>query len=401
MTTTSITCRRYALVVLLGVVCVPHIAHGDEGVDPARQFEISKSRAIRSAVGEMTPSMVTIETVGGAQPIRQGMRGPVEESFRVADGPTTGLILTSDGLILASSFNFARDPSIITVRLHDDRRFVATLLARDQIRRLALLRIEAEDLPAAKWVTPKEIQVGQYAIACGYGLGGSQPFASLGIVSAVGRRSGIAIQTDAKTSPINYGGPLIDMQGHVLGLIVPIAGAGGGALAGVGWYDSGIGFAITRDCVDGVLSRLRKGENIEPGKIGVVLAPIEEDTLDEMFKDLFPPPARGIRIAALARPSPAERAELQVGDIILELEGKPISEVPELQRKLSDRAAGEKVVLKIKRRWRTLDIPVTLAAPTEIGPFDTPPQPEPEDPEESDLPPEETPEVPTTQPEPD
>lgn len=367
--------------------------------EEARQFEVAKARAIRNAVAAIAPSMVTIETVGGAQPVRQGMRGPVEESFRVADGPTTGLLLSDDGLILASSFNFARDPSIITVRLSDGRRFVATLLARDQIRRLALLRIEAENLSAARWVPAGEIQVGQYSIACGHGLGASQPFASLGIVSAVGRRNGIAIQTDAKTSPINYGGPLIDLDGRVLGLIVPIAGAGGGALAGVGWYDSGIGFAIPRDCVDDVLSRLRKGENIEPGKIGVVLAPLEEDPLDEMFRDLFPS-TRGVRIAALARPSPAERAELQAGDIILELEGRPISDVAELQRKLSDRAAGEKIVLKVKRRWRTLDVAVLLAAPKDIGPFDTPEEEEEAGADDAELPPgDDDSNQPTTQPE--
>lgn len=377
----------------------PARACAADAAEEARQFEMAKARAIRTAVAAIAPSMVTIETVGGAQPVRQGMRGPVEESFRVADGPTTGLILSDDGLILASSFNFARDPTIITVRLSDDRRFVATLLARDQIRRLALLRIEAENLPAARWVEAREIEVGQYAVACGHGLGASQPFASLGIVSAAGRRNGIAIQTDAKTSPINYGGPLIDLEGRVLGLIVPIAGAGGGALAGVGWYDSGIGFAIPRDRVDAVLARLRKGENIEPGKIGVVLAPLEEDPLDEVFRDLFPG-TRGVRIAALARPSPAERAELQAGDIILELEGRPISDVAELQRKLSDRAAGEKIMLKIKRRWRTLDIAVTLAAPKDLGPYETPKEEDEPGAEDADLPPGDgDPELPTTQPE--
>lgn len=366
------------------------LARADDAATAARRFETAKAAAVRRAVSTIAPAMVTIETVGGAQPVREGRSGPVEESFRIADGPTTGLILTDDGLILASSFNFVRDPSIITVRLHDGRRFVATLLARDHIRRLALLRVEAEDLPTPEWVDLADIQVGQYAIACGHGLGSSQPFASLGIVSAVGRRGGIAIQTDAKTSPINYGGPLVDIEGRVMGLIVPIAGAGGGALAGVGWYDGGIGFAIPRPPINAVLARLRAGQTIEPGKVGVVLAPLERDPLDEILERLFPA-ARGVRIAAVAKPSPAERADLRVDDIIMALEGKPVGDVADLQRKLSDRAAGEKAVLTIKRRWQTIDVEVTLAATSEIGTFQAPPG-------EVDVPPTDDPNEPDAEP---
>ncbi len=364
----------------------------------ARQFESARAHAVRNAVEAASPCIVTIETVGGAQPLREGVARPVEESFRMADGPTTGLILTPDGLILASTFNFARDPSIITVRLTDGRRFVAKLLARDHIRRLSLLRVEAENLPAAQWASPDEIEVGQYAIACGMGLGSAKPFASLGIVSAVNRRNGLALQTDAKTSPINYGGPLVDIDGRVLGLIVPMAGAGGGALAGVHWYDSGIGFAVTKTRIDTVLERLRKGENIEPGKIGVLLTRQEPGALDELFEELFPR-SGGVRIASIADPSPAKDADLAVDDIITALDGHPIGDIADLQRKLSDRAAGETVTLSIKRRWRSFDVSLALARTADLGRLD---RPQPEQPETPDpnLPPDTEP-PPTTQPDAD
>lgn len=349
----------------------------------ALQFEEAKAAVVRSAVAAIAPSIVTIETVGGAQPMRAGPRGPVTESFRVADGPSTGVILSDDGLILTSSFNFARDPSIITVRLADGRRLVATLLARDQIRRLALVRVEAAGLHPANWAPREEVEVGQYAIACGNGLGATQPFASLGIVSAMGRRNRLALQTDAKTSPINYGGPLIDIDGRVLGLIVPMAGSGGGALAGVDWYDSGIGFAIPFDRIDEVLDRLRRGEDIEPGKIGIVLGPQEASPLDDLLEDILPK-ATGARIVALGDPSPAMSAGLEPDDIIIALDGRPISDFQALQRRLSDRAAGEEVTLTIKRRWRKFDRTLTLAKMADIGEFKNPAdEPPPQESEEA------------------
>lgn len=363
----------------------------EDGADYARGFEEAKASVVRSAVAAVSPSIVTIETVGGAQPMRAGPRGPVAESFRVADGPSTGVILSEDGLILASSFNFARDPSVITVRLADGRRLVATLLARDQIRRLALLRVEDRGLHPVQWAKRDEMRVGQYAIACGQGLGAVQPFVSLGIVSALGRRNGLAIQTDAKTSPINYGGPLIDMDGHVLGLIVPMAGSGGGALAGVDWYDSGIGFAIPFDRIDDVLQRLRQGEDIEPGKIGIVLGPQETSPLDDLLDEVLPQ-SRGARITAVGDPSPAQEAGLKPDDLIVELDGHPISDLNALLRCLSDRAAGERVTLSVKRRWRKFDRTIKLAKASEIGNINNPVPEPPAVPDEDSHP------TPSTQP---
>ena len=369
-----------------------------------RLYEEATAAVVRAAVDTVSPSIVTIETVGGAQPVRRGARGAVSERFKIADGPSTGIILSEDGLIVTSSFNFVREPTVITVRLADDRRLVATLLARDHIRRLALLRVEAGDLHAATWAPREEIALGQYALACGHGLGGSQPFVSLGIVSALGRRNGLAIQTDAKTSPINYGGALIDIDGRVLGLIVPMAGSGGGALAGVDWYDSGIGFAIPRDRIDEVMDRLRRGEDIEPGKIGIVLGPQESGLLDDILDELLPQ-SRGARITAVGDPSPAKSAGLEPEDLIVALDARPISDLEALLRELSDRAAGERVTLTVKRRWRRFERTITLAKSSDIGPVkaatDTPqPHTEEVDPAEEDDSGEEQELPPTTQPDP-
>lgn len=120
--------------------------------------------AFRRAAGKVAASVVTIETVGGAQPADGQRRGP---SFVVADGPATGLVWSADGLILTSSFNFVRDPSVISVVLPDGRRFVAELLARDEIRRLAMLKIAADRLSVPQWAPLDDMKPGPSAWAAG------------------------------------------------------------------------------------------------------------------------------------------------------------------------------------------------------------------------------------------
>ena len=337
------------------------------GVAAADTRDRARAQAVRRAVETISPSLVTIETLGGAQPVQDmGPMGVLEESFKVAEGPTTGVVLSTDGVILASSFNFAREPAVITVILADGRRMVAKLLGRDLIRRLALVKVEATDLKPAAWLQRGDLHVGQYAIACGRGLGGDTPHVSLGIVSALARRNGNAVQTDAKLSPVNYGGPLVDLEGRIIGLIVPMAGAGG-ALAGAEWYDSGIGFAVYRDKIDLVLEKLTAGQTIEPGKIGVLLGETESEDivtplpwLDKVLR------RAGAQIVKVAPKSPAAQAELQAGDRITALDGQTCGDLLDLQRRLSDRAAGEEVTLTIKRRWRAFDVKIRLARIADI-----------------------------------
>ncbi len=358
----------------IALVFYASVAPTSSSPDPYA-LERARAAVIRSALAKVRPSIVMIETIGGAQPIRQdSFAGPSPESFRVADGPTTGLVLSGDGLIITSSFNFARDPSVITVLLDDGRRAVAKLLGRDHIRRLALLKIDETDLPVPEWAPSDEILPGQFAIACGRGLGGDEPFVSLGMISALRRRNANAIQTDAKISPINYGGPLIDIDGRVMGILVPMAGAGG-ALAGAEWYDSGIGFAIYKDKIDLVFDRLAGGQDIEQGKIGVVLVPDDDGSLLPFLDKLFPA-SKGVRIERVLKNSPASRADLREDDRILAIDGQPTGDLLELQRRLSDRAAGEEITLTVKRRWRTLAVKVKLAPTREIGISDESTEPE-------------------------
>ena len=149
------------------------------------------------------------------------------------DGPTTGLIVSSDGYVLTSTFNLITRPPVITVIRDDGSRHVATLVARDDDRRLCLLKVnDVKNWPVAATVSDASLKVGQWAVTVGLG-NGNQPSISAGIVSAKNRIGGRAVQTNANISPVNYGGALLDIDGRVIGICVPLSPRSTNAADGV------------------------------------------------------------------------------------------------------------------------------------------------------------------------
>lgn len=204
-------------------------------------LQAREEQAIKAAVARVAPSVVRIETVGGLERIGQLM---------VGTAPTTGLIVSGDGHIISSAFNFVQKPDSILVTLDGGSRRPAKLVATDHSRMLVLLKVDTDaSLSVPEVVPEKEMRVGEWALALGRTFESSQANVSVGIVSALARIWGKAIQTDAKISPNNYGGPLVDISGRVLGVLVPMSPQGGAELAGVEWYDSGIGFAVPLESV--------------------------------------------------------------------------------------------------------------------------------------------------------
>jgi serine protease Do len=282
--------------------------------------------------------------------------------FRQADGPTTGLICSADGYILTSSFNFVRDPVVITVTLADERRFVARLIARDRQARLALLKIDAEALPTPTWAEARELRSGQWALAAGYGHGGSEPTVSVGIVSALKRMSDQTVQTDAKISPANYGGPLLDVAGRVIGICVPMA-ASEDELAGVEWYDSGIGFAVHHEHILRRLPRMRQGDDLQRGLLGIQLdtrglvVGTEPDAADAESA----PPADGLRIVGQPL-GPAADAGLEAGDVITHIDDQPTPRLVDFRRAVARKAAGDTISVTYRRGAASSTVTLTLAA---------------------------------------
>lgn len=302
-------------------------------------IELLEQQAFRAAVERVAPSVVRIETVGGLQRVGKLLFGT---------GPTTGLVVDRQGYIVSSAFNFVNRPDSILVCLPDGVRKPAQLVATDHSRMIVLLKIETDRPLAVPEIAPAgEIRVGQWSIAVGRTFEGSRPNMSVGIISALGRIWGKAIQTDAAVSPNNYGGPLVDIRGRVLGLLVPLSPRSAKEIAGIEWYDSGIGFAIEAEHIQNILPRLKKGEDLHPGVMGVNLS----------GGNLY----TGEPVIAVARPnSPAAKAGLKKGDRIVEIDGRKIRRAAEVKQEVSRRYAGDKIRLVVFRDGKRVKCEVEL-----------------------------------------
>lgn len=326
--------------VLVFITC--YAAEADDAVDRG-QLEQLEEQAFQQAAALADPSIVRIETVGGLDLVGQVLTGT---------GPTTGVVVSEDGYIITSSFNFVSRPASVLVQLQDERRFPAEVVAQDTARMLTLLKIEAESLTPLEAVPKEEIFVGQWSIALGRTYENSFPNISVGIISAVGRIWGRAVQTDAKVSPVNYGGPLVDVTGRCLGILVPLQPDDTGETAGVDWYDGGIGFAIPLADIYAVLDRLKSGEDLQPGLLGV------------SFVDQGPL-AGEAKIQVIRPLSPADQAGLQVDDVIIEFNGEPVESVPLLRHRLGALYAGDTVNIVVRRGEETIAADVTLSGQLE------------------------------------
>jgi serine protease Do len=292
--------------------------------------------AMKAAVARVAPSVVQIETSGGSDVIGSGGIG---QQIRKGTGPTTGLIVSADGYIVSSAFNFANKPSAIFVAIPGHKeRLVAKAVATDQTRMITLLKVDAQGLPVVETTPKKEIRVGQWALSLGrtWASLDSLPSVSVGIVSALGRIYGKAIQTDAKVSPVNYGGPLVDLEGRVLGVLVPASPRGKDETAGYEWYDSGIGFAIPLEDIKAVLPRLKEGQDLHEGRLGISL----------QSQDIYG--ARPV-ILNVAPDSTAQHAGIKAGDIITEINGLRVVRQAQILHVLGEKYEGDTVSVKVLR----------------------------------------------------
>lgn len=303
------------------------------------QLSQLEQAAIQAAAARVAPSVVRIETVGGLERIG---------NLLLNTGPTTGLVVSPEGHIISSAFNFIARPSSILVTLPDGTRTPAKLVANDRQRMLVLLKIDVEEkLPVAEAVPEGEMRVGQWAIALGRTLDTAQPNLSVGIVSGLNRIWGTALQTDAKISPSNYGGPLVDIRGRVFGVLAPLSPESHEDVAGVEWYDSGIGFAVPLAHIYKVLPRLSEGHDLKPGILGVSLN----------GRDIYTKPAT---IVACRPNSPAYKAGLKPGDKIIEIDGRPVERQAQLRERMNRHYAGDSLKVVVLRGEERVERDITL-----------------------------------------
>lgn len=320
------------------VLAAVHAAFGQNVNDATEQ-------AMKAAAAKVAPFVVKIETSGGREMAGGGARPGGPPAVRKGVGPTSGLVVDPDGYVITSSFNFANNPSDIFVTVPGKERKVAKVVASDTSRMLTLLKVEYTGLPVPEAYPKKDLAIGQWALAVGRALDpevNDVPGYSRGIVSAVGRIWGKAIQTDAKVSPVNYGGPLVAIDGRVMGVLVPASPQGEGETAGVEWYDSGIGFAIPLEDVYAVVPRLKGGKSIGRGMLG--FNPKEPD---EMYN--VP-----VTVGSIASDSAAIKIGLKVGDQITAIDGKPVPHFSELMHTLGPKYEGDVIDLTVLRDGKEL-----------------------------------------------
>ena len=314
----------------------------------------SRQEAIQNAARTASPFVVTIETSGGSEVVTLGRGARGQDNFlRKGTGATTGVVVNSEGWIVSSAFNFLNKPTSIIVSI-GQARHVARLVATDTTRSISILKIDSKTPQFAEIAPSNDLNVGQTVIALGRTLSGpdSPPSVSVGIISALGRIQGKAIQTDAKISPINYGGPLLDLSGKVMGILVPLSPQGEGDGTGIEWYDSGIGFAIPLEHILKVLPKLMNGKDLQKGMLGILLKGSDP---------LMDPPEIGTAQTGL----PAQKAGMQPGDRIVSVSGIPVTNQAQFQREMAKYYAGDKVDLVYRHGDKDVRVSgIELISPT-------------------------------------
>ena len=319
----------------LAIVLVPSLCVGQQ---PTLDLESREEQAFKEASAVVAPSVVRIQTVGGLDRVGRVLTGTAA---------TTGVVVSADGYVISSAFNFASRPASVLVTLADGRRFPAKIIANDRARMLTLLKIEATGLPVPR-VAPRDgFRVGQWAIAMGRTYESPLPNLSVGIISALDRIWGRALQTDAKISPVNYGGPLVDIRGQVIGVLVPLSQRQAGRTAGVEWYDSGIGFAIPMADILSTLPRLKTGTDLLPGLMGITLK----------AGNVY---ASAAIIDRVRFNSPAEKAGLQPGDVITTLDEQPIRRLVQVRNALGNKYAGDTISVVVRRGEKSVEQKIQL-----------------------------------------
>ena len=256
----------------------------------------------------------------------------------------SGVIIESDGVI-ATNYHVVAGSDDIDVTLADGRRFRAKLLGADAASDLAVLKIDAHDLPKAEWADSDEAEVGEMAWAIGNPFGLDRTI-TYGIISGVGRRGVVDnpfqefLQTDASINPGNSGGPLVDVHGRVLGITTAIVGKG----------FRGIGFAIPSSTARRVCDEIRLTGHVERGYLGIALKEITTT----------PDGHAGAAVAAVEPSSPAAVAGVRPGDIVLTFDGEEITEPASLVLLLTRAPVGRDVPMEIIRDGKPESLTVKI-----------------------------------------
>lgn len=289
---------------------------------------------------------------GGQMPPRGGRGGrggaqPQEE--QVQRGVGSGFIVSDDGYVMTNA-HVVEGADEVTVTLTDRREFKAKVLGADARSDVAVLKVDARNLPSLRIGDSNKIRVGEWVIAIG------SPFnlentVTAGIISAKARDTGEylpLIQSDVAVNPGNSGGPLINMRGEVIGINSQIATLSGAY--------NGISFAVPIDEVMRVADQIKKTGKVTRGRLGVQISEVTRDVAESLGLGR----ARGAEVAMVEPGGPAEKAGIKTGDIILKFNGKDIEKSSDLPRLVGGTAVGSRATVSVWRRDQQLDLPATI-----------------------------------------
>ncbi len=334
-----------------GVFAAEEPRNGD--LDLARRLESAFTK-----VAEQASRSVVVITCTHKHPPKPGMTDNNEEDPpagppETLDSAGSGVILRADGFILTNQ-HVVDDAEKIKVRLQNGSEYEAKIIGTDEVTDIAVIKIEAKDLPVARLGDSDKSRVGQWAIAIGapYELEYS---VTIGFISAKGRNAVIThggsayedyIQTDAAINPGNSGGPLCDIEGRVVGINTLIAG-----------LSKGIGFAIPINMARDIAAQLIAHGKITRPWLGVSIEPLDDNKeLQELAgrKD-------GVVVKEVRPGTPAAASQLKPADIIISVDGVAVKSPRELQQQILAKKIGEKVSLEIVRSAETLKVEIETA----------------------------------------
>lgn len=276
-------------------------------------------------------------------------RQQAPQGREIQRGVGSGFILSSDGYVMTNA-HVVESASEIYVTLTDKREFKGKLIGSDRRTDVALVKIEATGLPRMTIGDSKNIRVGQWVLAIGSPFG-LENTVTAGIVSAKGRDTGEFlpfIQTDVAVNPGNSGGPLINVRGEVIGVNSQILSGSGGSI--------GISFAIPIDDAMRIVEQLKNNGRVRRGRLGVEIGEVNKDVAEAMGIK-----AQGALVSRVEAGTPAEKAGVLPGDIIVKFDGKTIEKSRDLPRAVGDTKPGTKSTLTVLRKGVTKEIPITVS----------------------------------------